>query len=316
MMGRKHLPDIPERKSCMFAEERRHRILEILARDGRVIAKDLSRLFDMSVDSIRRDLTILANRGLLRKTYGGAVAANNPAVQARAIPESVRSGGSPPHRRAIARMAASFVQARDTIFIGGSDIHFEMLDCLPKDIPFQIITNSIRMADVLRKLKHVETYLIGGKLRADSAGSMIDPLAVEMIGKFAIDIGFLTGGGIDAGGVSTAAPDEAAFAKGVARASRRKIYLAPHEQVGHRMFVVSVPIGEIDMVITDQAASSAAIRELEQRQVQVLIADEHRSESFHENDSSRNDRAVERQHRHSGFEEQFARFDRGGLYGG
>jgi DeoR/GlpR family transcriptional regulator of sugar metabolism len=283
----------------MFAEERRRRILEILARDGRVVAKDLSRLFNLSVDSIRRDLTILAERGLLHRTYGGAVAVLDPALRARAVPqpESARSGGRPPHHRAIARLAASFVQAHDTIFVGGADLHDALLDCLPRDVPCQIVTNSVRTAEEWRRRQRVEVYVIGGKLGkpdSDPAGSTTGALAVEMIDKFAIDIGFLADGAIDAGGVSTVDPDYAAFAGAVARASRRTICLMPHERVGRRLFAAAVPIGEIDAVITDQEASAAAIREIELRQVQVLIADEHRSESLNENDSSRNDNAVER----------------------
>ena len=57
----------------MFTEERRERILELLNTDGRVIAKELAERFDMSIDSIRRDLSIMEKDGLLKRTHGGAI---------------------------------------------------------------------------------------------------------------------------------------------------------------------------------------------------------------------------------------------------
>lgn len=57
----------------MLASERHEKIVEILNREGSVLVKDLSKKFDVTQDSIRKDLTILERKGLLKKTYGGAV---------------------------------------------------------------------------------------------------------------------------------------------------------------------------------------------------------------------------------------------------
>jgi DeoR/GlpR family transcriptional regulator of sugar metabolism len=260
---------------AMLAEERRQKILEMLQKQGSVIAKDLSEHFKMSIDSIRRDLTIMEEQRLLQKTYGGAIA-HSPAPKVRTLPksESERYGEGAPHQNAISKLAASFIKKHDTVFIGGAGIHFGMLKYLPSDFPFTVITNSIKIAESVRKWNNIDSFLIGGKLRAESAGSIIDVLAIEMISKFTIDICFLTGGGIASTGISTATPEGAAFARAVSQVSHNKICLAPHEKVGHRMFVVSVPIENIDVMITDRAAPETAIFEIEKRQVKVIFADE------------------------------------------
>lgn len=91
----------------MLAEERRQPILELLVKDGRVIAKDLAGMFDLSIDSIRRDLTIMEEQGLLQKTYGGAVPlAPPPKVRTLAQPRSVRYENAAPHQDAISKYAA------------------------------------------------------------------------------------------------------------------------------------------------------------------------------------------------------------------
>ncbi|MBB6730411.1 DeoR/GlpR family DNA-binding transcription regulator [Cohnella zeiphila] len=259
----------------MLAEERRQRILETLRAEGHVVAKELAERFDISIDSVRRDLTLMEEQGHLQKTYGGAVAPV-PAPKTRALPkpEEERYGDGSPHQDAIAKRAASYIRSHDTVFIGGAGIHFGMLKHLPSDIPFTVVTNSIKIAEAIRKREFLTSYLIGGKLRAESAGSMIDVLAIEMIGKFAMDIVFMTGGGIGPAGVSTATPEGAAFARAAAQASRRRICLAPHEKLGHRQFVVSVPIDTIDILITDLAAPKNIIEQIERQRVQVVYADD------------------------------------------
>ncbi|MFS0674291.1 DeoR/GlpR family DNA-binding transcription regulator [Ornithinibacillus sp. 179-J 7C1 HS] len=258
----------------MLAEERRQIILEILQKDGRVIAKELSDLFHISVDSVRRDLAIMENQGLLQKTYGGAIAIK-PLQKVRTLPssEGKRYGEPEPHQDAISKLAASYIQEHDTVFIGGAGIQYGMLRHLPKDFSFTLVTNSMKIAEIVRKQENITSYLIGGKLRAESAGSIIDTLAVEMMSKFSLDIGFITGGGITATGISTATPEGAAFARKVAEVSRKNICLAPHEKIGQQMFISSIPIINIDTIITDEAASEKVIHEIEKTKTEIIFAD-------------------------------------------
>jgi DeoR/GlpR family transcriptional regulator of sugar metabolism len=259
----------------MLAEERRQRIWESLQAEGHVVAKDLAERFGISIDSVRRDLTLMEEQGRLQKTYGGAVA-SGPVPQVRTLPkaDTERYGDGAPHQDAIAKRAASCIRSHDTVFIGGAGIHFGMLKHLPTDIPFTVITNAIKIAEAIRKRENVTSYLIGGKLRAESAGSMIDILAIEMIGKFSMDICFVTGGGIAPAGISTATPESAAFARAAAQGSRRVVCLAPHEKLGHRLFVVSVPMESVDLLITDPGAPRNVIQEIERQHVQVVYADD------------------------------------------
>lgn len=258
----------------MLVEERRQKILDILQKDGRVVAKELSDLFHISVDSVRRDLNIMENQGLLQKTYGGAIAIK-PLQKVRTLPssESKRYGEPAAHQDAISKIAASFIQEHDTVFIGGAGIQYGMLKHLPKDFPFTLVTNSMKIADSIRRQKNITSYLIGGKLRSESAGSMIDTLAIDMMSKFSLDIGFITGGGITVDGISTATPEGAAFTRKVVEVSRRNICLAPHEKIGQQMFVTSVPIEQVELIITDEAASEKVIQEIEERKIEIILAD-------------------------------------------
>ncbi|WP_308639436.1 DeoR/GlpR family DNA-binding transcription regulator [Paenibacillus silvisoli] len=259
----------------MLAEERRQRILEMLAKDGRVVAQELAQLFQLSIDSIRRDLTIMKEQGLLQKTYGGAVPLVEPPrkVRAKPQPKNIRYGDGAPHQNAISKLAATYIQPNDTVFIGGAGIQYGMLKYLPTDIPYTIVTNSITIAETIRTMTNVEAYLVGGKLRA-GGDSMIDTIAFEMIGRFNYDIGFITGGGISHKGITVATPENAALIRAVADASQRRICLAPHEKLGVRSFATSVPLQLIDVLITDQEAPEHFIQDFENRNINVIVADD------------------------------------------
>src|SRR5690606_1724287 len=89
---------------------------------------------------------------------------------------------------------------------------------------------------------------------------------------FTLDIAFLTGGGISPRGISTATPESASFTRAVADVSRRRIALAPHEKIGIDMFARSMPIHELDLVITDADAPSAIVEAIERAGTAVVVA--------------------------------------------
>ncbi|HHL0970214.1 TPA: DeoR/GlpR family DNA-binding transcription regulator [Bacillus cereus] len=251
----------------MFTEERREKILELLNTDGRVIAKDLAERFDMSIDSIRRDLSIMEKDGLLKRTHGGAIELTR--VRNLAAEPTKRYSDSSIYEDTIARVAASYIQEGDSIFIGGASVHNAMLKYLP-EVSFTVITNSIEIAGYLREYKNIDTYLIGGKVRP--SGNITDTLASELISRFSIDLYFSTGGGISLQGISTATPEVAYFSKRVSEIARRNICLVPHNKLGIDCFIRGESLKKIDIIITDEEASKETVQDFEKQGKQVVIA--------------------------------------------
>ncbi|REE81205.1 DeoR family transcriptional regulator [Paenibacillus taihuensis] len=253
----------------MFTEERRTEILKMLETEGRVLAKDLADRFEMSIDSIRRDLTIMEEKGLLKRTHGGAIPPSQ--VRNTITPESLptRYGEGTPLQNAISKKAASYIHENDTVFISGTGIHYGMLKYLPT-FPFTVVTNAIRIADCLKDLPHIDTYIVGGKVK--QSGNMTDALAYDFLRQFSLDICFITGGAISKNGISTATPEVASLGRSAIEISRKTICLAPHEKLGIDAFVKIGPITPIDILITDEEASIDVIEEIESRGVKVIIA--------------------------------------------
>ncbi|EMX0189126.1 DeoR/GlpR transcriptional regulator [Bacillus cereus] len=251
----------------MFTEERREKILELLNTDGRVIAKDLAERFDMSIDSIRRDLSIMEKDGLLKRTHGGAIELTR--VRNLAAEPTKRYSDSSIYEDTIARVAVSYIQEGDSIFIGGASVHNAMLKYLP-EVSFTVITNSIEIAGYLREYKNIDTYLIGGKVKP--SGNITDTLASELISRFSIDLYFSTGGGISLQGISTATPEVAYFSKRVSEIARRNICLVPHNKLGIDYFIRGESLKKIDIIITDEEASKETVQDFEKQGKQVVIA--------------------------------------------
>ncbi|MDQ8739387.1 DeoR/GlpR family DNA-binding transcription regulator [Paenibacillus sp. LHD-38] len=250
----------------MFSDERRDKILELLQKNGRVLAKELADMFELSIDSIRRDLSIMEEKGLLKRTHGGAI----PALKVRntPFPPDLRYKDGAPHQNAISKLAASFIKEKDTVFIGSAGIHYGMLKYLP-DVPFTVVTNSIQVAATLKDREALDVYLVGGKVKG--SGSITDTLANEFLRQFTLDICFVTGGGISKNGVSTSTPEVAALGRAAVEISRKKICLAPHEKLGIDFFAKEGPITDIDLLITDEEADIDAIEEVESKGVKVFI---------------------------------------------
>mgnify|MGYP005753557095 CR=1 FL=1 len=252
----------------LFTDERRGEILKVLEQDGRVLAKDLADQFNMSIDSIRRDLSIMEEQGLLKRTHGGAI----PIASVRTMPRppAKRFGDGTEHQNAIAKMAASYVKAHQTVFIGGASIHYVLLKYLPKDIPFTVLTNSLEVAYALRGSENISTFLIGGNVK--TSGNMTDALANEFVRQFTVDLCFVTAGALSVKGLSTATPEVAIFYKTIYGNSKKLVAMFEHTKVGQEMFAGMYPVGKLDVVITDSETDKEKINALKAAGVEVLVA--------------------------------------------
>jgi DeoR/GlpR family transcriptional regulator of sugar metabolism len=210
----------------------------------------------------------MEEQGLLKKTHGGAI----PISKVRTFPPSPtkRYSEASKYENAIAKQAVSFIEEGDTVFIGSARIHYCMVKHLPSHFPFTVVTNSLKIAESLQDKSHIDTYLLGGKLKP--SGSITDSLASEFARQFTIDLCFATGGGVSEKGISTSTPEVASFGRAISDISRRSICLAPHEKVGVNYFAKVISLQNIDLVITDEEADRDALQRIEQAGVKVMIA--------------------------------------------
>ncbi|WP_336822231.1 DeoR/GlpR family DNA-binding transcription regulator [Sporosarcina sp. USHLN248] len=252
----------------MFTEERRGKILELLEREGRVLAKNLAEEFALSIDSIRRDLSIMEEQGLLKRTHGGAIPISH--VRAMPQPPSIRYGDGNQYQNAIAKEAITYIQEGETVFIGGASTHYVMMKYLPRDIQYTVVTNSVEIAYHLRGVENIQTYLIGGYVK--NSGNITDAIAKEFARHFTFDVCFATAGGLSEKGLSTATPEVALFHRTIYDNSNKIVALVEHSKFGTDMFSRMYPVEKLNIIITDEETPQDKMDPIKSLGVDIIIA--------------------------------------------
>lgn len=256
----------------MFMEERHQQICALLDTNGTITVAEITEKFGISDESARRDLRLLEQKGLCKRTHGGAIQAR----QVNVFPSPTRDFDNIPvfpTYREIARRAASLIRANDTIYLTSGSFGHIILPYLPTDIPFTIVANSVDLGRALRPFENITVYIVGGKMRR--SGSLVDSLANEFVSRIHFDLCFLTGAGLTASfGLSNGNDETAAYQRTVLRNSRRKILLIPSSKIGADSFIKVCDADAFDTIITDWDCAEDHLAPLEEQDVQLIVVEE------------------------------------------
>lgn len=255
----------------MFMEERHKEIAEVIRANGNITVAEITGKYGISDESARRDLRMLEQKGVCKRTHGGAIRMGQVSVH----PPQDRDFSVMPvfdTYREIARTAAKMIRENDTVYLTGGSFGYIMLSFLPRDIRYTLVVNSVDIAKELRSFDNADVYLAGGKMR--QSGSFVDTLATEFVRRLHFDLCFLTGGGLSAAfGLSNGTDETAAFQRAVIANSRKKCLLMPGRKVGIDSFIKVCEADEFDCVLTDWECVEDQIAALEERGVSVTVAE-------------------------------------------
>jgi DeoR/GlpR family transcriptional regulator of sugar metabolism len=234
----------------MLTSQRKQYILDILKRDGQVIAKQISQELDLSEDTIRRDLRELAQEGLLQRVHGGALP-SSPAVVDFARREAIHPAG----KIAIGRAAAQMVKAGQVIILDGGTTAVQTARHLSPSLPLTVVTHSPSIAVELVNHPSVEVILIGGRLFKHSIVS-VGAAAIEAIQQIRADIYFMGVTGIHPeAGLSTGDYEEAHVKQALCRQAADTFVLASTEKLGAASQYVIASLNEVSGLIVESEVS-------------------------------------------------------------
>jgi len=210
----------------MLTSHRKQAILAALKRDGQVVAKTLSEAFEVSEDTIRRDLRELAAEGLLQRVHGGALP-SSPAVgdfvQRQQISTDAKS--------AIARKAASLISAGQVVIFDGGTTCVQLARHLPATLQATVVTHSPSVAVALVDHPGIEVVMIGGRLFKHSIVN-VGAAAIEAIGHIRADTYFMGVTGVHpTEGLSTADLEEAYVKRALVARAAEVVVLASAEKL-------------------------------------------------------------------------------------
>lgn len=257
----------------MFIEERHQAILTIVNETGRISIGDIQEQFNVSVDSARRDLRILEEKGLLKRTHGGAI----PIMQVGVLPSRYRDMKTMKVKEnydLIAKKAAEFVKENDIVYLTSGSVGFLMLKYLPKDIHYTLVVNSVTLAEELKYWDNITVYIVGGKMRLHGTTSLVDSLATSFVKNMHFDISFMTGAGVDASfGLSNGTDETATFQRAVIENTRRNLLLLPASKIGFKSFIKVCDVNKFDTLITDWDALEEELSKIEETGVNVIVVE-------------------------------------------
>lgn len=252
----------------LVAFERQRRIADLVRDRGSVRASELIHLFGVTDETIRRDLSRLADLGVLHRAYGGAIAAPTRA-------ESTFSRRLQEHEAekvAIARAAAELVADGSTIIIdsGTTTVHFAR--ALKSKHDLIVITNAVTNAIELIESPDVTVVLTGGVVRPTTLGAVGD-LAVATLGELRVDQTFLAINGVSLeGGLTYPSFEEVAVKRAMIAAASEVILLADHSKFGHDSLVRVAPLDILTRIVTSEACDPALVASLREIGIDVILA--------------------------------------------
>ncbi|MBP2655538.1 MAG: transcriptional regulator, DeoR family [Firmicutes bacterium] len=250
----------------MLAIERRQNIVERIRKEQKVHVSNLSQLFSVTEETIRRDLEKLENEGILTRTYGGAVLSQHTNED---LPFPTRTSMNHEIKQAIAQKAADLINDGDTIMVDASTTCLELIYSLKGKKNLTIITNSVKIAhDFIGSNPTIIST--GGTLRAHSL-ALTGPIAHSTIKNYYVDMAIISckGLSLDKGMMESNEP-EGDLKKSMIKQAAKVILLADHTKFNKTAFIKLFGFENVDYVITDIEPDSEWIDLFQKHSIQVL----------------------------------------------
>jgi DeoR family transcriptional regulator, fructose operon transcriptional repressor len=252
----------------VLPSQRRHAILAAVRAEDAASAEALARQFDVSVETIRRDLRALHSDGLLERVYGGAT---RPSGRSSEGSFSARSVRNIERKRAVAALAASLIEPDDTLVIDVGTTALEVAKALPPAFRGRVLTNSVPVAMALTERPELDLMLCGGQVRPGDAACS-GGHAEAFFEEFYADKAFLGSGGVHPeAGLTDYYPPEVVIRRTIISHTASSYVLADSSKLGTIAVHRVCALDKITAVITDDHDGDA-VTNLQTAGVTVLCA--------------------------------------------
>ena len=249
--------------------QRQREIYSLALTTGSVDVAALAKLFNVTTETIRRDLSDLQDRQLLRRVHGGAVPFerrdHEPMVDARGMlnaDEKLRIG----------REAIREVPLQGSVIIDSGSTGQRFAEVFPVDRDVHVITNSLTIAATLGRRGIRTLTVIGGQVQTNTL-AMVDAAAVQAVNRLSVDVVFMSCDGLSfTRGLTTPYSAEATLKHAMIEASRRVVAIVDQSKFGNDQLFNFVALDELDVLVTDSRADDAAVRAIEAHGAEVRRA--------------------------------------------
>jgi len=251
----------------MLVAERHEKIINTVIEKGSIRVTELSKMFNLTEETIRRDLEKLEKEGKLMRSHGGAVALQEGKGD---TPYFKRETLNIAEKEKIATTALSFINEGDSILLDASSTSWFLAKQLP-NIPLNVITNSIRVAMELVEKRNIHVIGTGGNFSQTSL-SFIGPLTIQALDNYHADKAFISCQALDKSwGISDANDMQAMVKKKMLDTADINYLLLDHSKIGKKATSFVANFTNIHYIITDDSADEEYLKELEDSGIKVFI---------------------------------------------
>lgn len=243
-----------------------HEIEKYLIEHKFASIRELCRHFNVSINTIRRDISELCNRGIASKVYGG-VTINN---ESHVVPFSARRINNPDEKIIVAELASQYIESGETIYIDSGSTTVNLLRFIPENIKLTIISNSLTVCNEAINYPHLNVISTGGLLNSKT-NSFIGMTAVHTINSFQINKAFMAASGVSlSNGATNNSFHEAEIKKVVTNSCQSIILMIDHSKIDHSASISFCPLELLQAFVTDKKPSQEYLDFFSTRKISCL----------------------------------------------
>ncbi len=248
---------------------RQSEIVARARRDGRVAVDDLAVQFEVTPQTIRKDLNELCDRRILQRVHGGAV---YPSSVTNVAYDSRRMLAAEGKRR-IGLATAALIPDNTSLILNIGTTTEQVAAALRRHRGIMVITNNLNAAHILREAPAVEVVIAGGVVRR-SDGGVVGEATVDFVRQFRVDFAVIGVSAIDEGGeLLDYDYREVRVAQEIIRHARQTILVADAMKFERRAPVRIAHLSEVDIFVTDRPPPAATAALCAEQGVQLVVAD-------------------------------------------
>jgi DeoR family fructose operon transcriptional repressor len=234
----------------MYAEERQQAMAQLVSERGRLSVAAIAEQFDVTTETVRRDLSALERMGLVRRVHGGAVPASSLAVIESGLLE--RDQANTAEKELIAKAALDQLPPPGgTILLDAGSTTSRFASTLPRDHRLTVVTHAVPVAARLAGMAQIDLHLLPGRVRTTTQAA-VGADTVTALHRLRVDVAFLGTNGLSVEhGLSTPDSDEAAVKRAMVEAARVVVCLTDSSKLGAEAPIRFAELGEVDVLVTD-----------------------------------------------------------------
>lgn len=248
--------------------ERQRILLEIAHERGRIRVIEAADRLNVTPETIRKDLNVLQERGIIRRVHGGGVLVESLAYEPLLSARTERTD----EKRRITQAATREIPTHGVIFIESGSTTRLLAELIPADRSLVVVTNSLPTALLLSSRPNLDLFALGGRVRSVTQGT-VDGLAIRNLAEMNVDVAFLGTNALSIEkGLTTPDAGEAEIKRAALHSAKRRVLLTDSTKLDHVSFFKYGDVEEIDVLVTDRDADASFLSRLETHIGTVIAA--------------------------------------------